>query len=53
MPHEVPSLPWEKVGTDLLAFKNRSYLITVDYYSNFWEVEKLLATKERTVILKL
>ena len=53
MPHEVPSRPWEKVGTDIFELKNKSYLITVDYYSNFWEVDKLLDTKARTVILKL
>ena len=53
MPHEVPSRPWEKVGTDIFELKNKSYLITVDYYSNFWEVDKLPDTKARTVILKL
>ena len=53
MPHKVPSRPWKKVGTDLFEFKNKSYLITVDYYSNFWEVDKLPDTKARTVILKL
>ena len=53
MPHEVPSRPWEKVGVDLFEFKNKSYLITVDYYTNFWEVDKLPDTKARTVILKL
>ena len=53
MPHEVPSRPWENVGTDIFELKNKSYLITVDYYSNFWEVDKLPDTKARTVILKL
>ena len=53
VPHEVPSRPWEKVGTDLFEFKNKSYPITVDYYTNFWEVDKLPDTKVRTVILKL
>ena len=53
VPHEVPSLPWEKVGTDLFAFKNRSYVTTFHYYSNFWEVDKLPDTKTRTVILKV
>ena len=54
MPHEVPWRRWEKVGTDLFEFKNKSYLITVDYYSNFWDVDKLPDTKARTIIsLKL
>ena len=37
----------------IFELKNKSYLITVDYYSNFWEVDKLPDTKARTVILKL
>ena len=53
MPYEVPSRPWEKVGTDIFELKNKSYVIMVDYYSNFWEVDKLPDTKARTVILKL
>ena len=53
MPQEVPSRPWEKVGTDLFKFKNKSYLIMVDYYSNFWEVDKLPDSKARMVISKL
>ena len=53
MPHEAPMRPWQKVGTDLFEFKNKSYLVTVDYFSNFWEVDKLPDTKARTVILKL
>ena len=53
MSHELLTRPWEKVGTDLFEFKNKNYLITVDYYSSFWEVDKLPDTKAKTVILKL
>ena len=53
MPHELPSRPWEKVGTDLFSLDGRDYLITVDYLSNFWEVDRLLDTKSSTVIRKL
>ena len=53
MPHEVPLCTWEKVVTDIFEFKNKSYLVTVDYYSNFWEVDKLPDTKARAIILKL
>lgn len=51
--HEVPSRPWAKVGTDLFSHNNRDYLLTVDYYSNFWEVDHLPDTKSSTVIRKL
>ena len=28
LPHELPSRPWEKVGTDLFSLDGRDYLIT-------------------------
>ena len=39
--HPVPSRPWEKVGTDLFSIEGRNYLLTVDYYSNFFEIDYL------------
>ena len=36
---------WEKVGVDLFTLDNKDYLITVDYYSNYWEVDRLTNTK--------
>ncbi|XP_051794266.1 uncharacterized protein LOC127530799 [Acanthochromis polyacanthus] len=52
-PHEIITRPWAKVGTDLFTFDNKDYLLTVDYYSNFWEVDYLPDTKSITVIRKL
>uniref|UniRef100_A0A3B3RV52 Gypsy retrotransposon integrase-like protein 1 n=1 Tax=Paramormyrops kingsleyae TaxID=1676925 RepID=A0A3B3RV52_9TELE len=52
-PHDMPDRPWAKVGTDLFTFDNKDYLITVDYYSNFWEIDYLTDTKSATVIRKL
>ncbi|CAI5678464.1 unnamed protein product [Oreochromis niloticus] len=52
-PHEPTTRPWTKVGTDLFNFEGRDYLITVDYYSNFWEIDYLPDTKSSTVIRKL
>ena len=53
MPNEIPSRPWQKVSADLFLFDQRPYLITVDYYSSFFEVDKLDTTDSRTVIEKL
>ena len=39
--HEIPSRPWQKVGTDLFSIFERDYLLVVDYYSNFIEVDHL------------
>ena len=33
---EVPTTPWSIVAQDLFTFAGKSYLITIDYYSDFW-----------------
>ena len=33
--HEIPSVPWSKVATDIFHFKSRSYLLVVNYTSRF------------------
>ena len=53
MPHEFPTRPWQKVGTDQMQFDGHQYLITVDYYSSFFEVDKLQSTDSRTAVEKL
>uniref|UniRef100_A0A8C9WLU3 Gypsy retrotransposon integrase-like protein 1 n=1 Tax=Scleropages formosus TaxID=113540 RepID=A0A8C9WLU3_SCLFO len=52
-PHEMPKRPRAKAGNDLFTFDNKDYFITVDYYSNFWEIDFLPDTKSATVIRKL
>nr|XP_002738307.1 PREDICTED: uncharacterized protein K02A2.6-like [Saccoglossus kowalevskii] len=53
IPHEVPNRPWAKVGTDQFVLNGRDYLVTVDYYSNYWEIDYLPDTTAKTVISKL
>ena len=45
--------PWSKIGIDLFEIKDRNYLVTVDYYSNFLEVDYLSTTVTKQVITKL
>ena len=52
MSHEVPERPWEKVGVDCFELDRKDYLITVDYFSNFWEVDVLDNLKSITIIKK-
>ena len=33
--HEIPSVPWRKVATDIFHFESRSYLLVVNYTSRF------------------
>ena len=53
-PHEIPERAWSKVAVDLFEHDDRQYLVTVDYFSNFWEVDRMEnSTKSRAVIQKL
>ena len=40
-PHDVPSRPWAKVAVDFFHLNGQQYLLIVDYFSGFWEVEIL------------
>ncbi len=44
MSSEVPECPWQKVGSDLFVYDNTSYLVTVDYYSDYFELDQLTST---------
>lgn len=48
--HEAPTDPWYKVGMDLFSYKNKDYLVVVDYYSNYPEVCTLSNTHSSTII---
>lgn len=39
--HAAPDRPWQKVGVDIFTFSNFDYLLTVDYLSGFFEVDRL------------
>lgn len=53
MSHPVPTRPWEAIATDLFQLRGKDYLVTVDYYSNFIEVDRLYAITSTEVIHKL
>ena len=50
---QLPTHPWAKVGVDEFHYKNKSYLLTVDYYSDFFEVDRLYSTTSKAIIKKL
>lgn len=39
--HDIPTIPWYKVGADILFLGNTMYLLLVDYYSKWVELEYL------------
>ena len=48
--HPVPTLPWQYVSQDLFCLDGRNYLVTVDHFSGFYEVDLLPDTSASTVI---
>ena len=40
-PYEVPTRPWQVVGTDLFSWDGDEYLLLCDYYSTFPIIKKI------------
>ena len=53
LPHMIPERPWSQVGADLFQFNSQTYLILVDYYSNFIELNLLNTTTSQQVTTHL
>ena len=51
--HQVPNRPWAKVAADLFVWNEKQYMVTVDYYSNFAEVDCLPKTTSGSIIKAL
>lgn len=45
--------PWQVVGTDLFTWDSQDFIIIVDYYSLFFELERLHSCTSSAVIMKL
>ena len=50
MPHEIPTRPWQTVGTDIFHYNSDDYLIMCDYYSKFPFIKKLAKMDSQTVV---
>ena len=48
--HEMPSRPWSKVGADIFELGPQQFLIMVDYWSNYFEVQELKRITSASVI---
>lgn len=49
----VETYPWEKVASDIFNIQGRQYIVLVDYFSNFIEVDQLESLSSIAVIRKL
>ncbi|KAK7098352.1 uncharacterized protein [Littorina saxatilis] len=52
MPHEVPSRPWETLGTDLFRLHGYEYLLLTDYYSKYFIVRKLAGDATSNTVIR-
>lgn len=48
-----PERPWQFVATDIFNFGGKQFLVTVDYYTDFFEIDELTNTTTRDVTDKL
>ena len=53
MSPETPNRPWQPVAADLFEFEGKTYLVSSDYYSNFFELDHLRSPSSVCVIRKL
>ena len=50
MSTEIPTRPWKTVAQDLFHVNNKDYMVTVDYYSDFWEIDQLESTTAQDIV---
>ena len=53
IPREIPERPRQRVACDIFTLQGKDYLCTVDYYSGFFEVDKLEKKDAKQIIKKL
>ena len=41
LPHEIPDRPWSKIAADMFHVQGKNFIVVVDYYSKFPEVESI------------
>lgn len=52
MSHALPSRPWQILSMDLFKQAGKDFLIMVDHYSDFWEIELLPDLSAETTVLR-
>ena len=50
IPTELPEFPWQVVGSELFELTGVHYLLIVDYFSCFPEVDKMSTITSTTII---
>ena len=51
--YEIPTRPWQSISKDLFELDSTEYLITTDFYSNFFELDMLPSKTARGLLKKI
>ena len=49
----VQSRPWSRIAVDLFMFNKKHYMITGDYYSDYFEIDRLYCTTTSAIVKNL
>ena len=52
MSYPIPTRPWTLVSQDLFSYNGDEFLITVDHYSDYWEMDKITGDTRAEVIVE-
>jgi len=48
--HSIPTRPWSRIAVDLITLNKKDYLLTVDYFSDYFEVDRLHSTNTKAIV---
>ena len=52
-PHDVPQRPWQNLSCDLFTWDGQEFMVLVDAYSRYFEIDLLPNTRSVSIIRKL
>ena len=50
--HEIPTRPWSKISADLFQLDGSNYLVMVDHYSDFFELDPLGGNTSANAVIR-
>ncbi len=50
IPHEIPDKAWEKIATDFMTVDGQDYLVTVDRFSDYFELDRMTSKDSAAVV---
>uniref|UniRef100_A0A5S6Q9Z0 RNA-directed DNA polymerase n=1 Tax=Trichuris muris TaxID=70415 RepID=A0A5S6Q9Z0_TRIMR len=49
--YDVPTLPWAQIGVDIFDYRGKQYLVAVDFYSDYFDIDELKSLTAGAVVL--